>query len=294
MPHTPPPHDDRRPGRLATQQQRNRATRQSWSRYAPHRAQVTGLLEGAAPPEPGRLLVLGAGNCNDLDLARLLARFASIDLVDIDPEALEAGCRQQAVAGEARLRRHGGVDLAAGERPGAFPSGTWDVVASVGLMSQLVETAIEAAGVAGARDAAGRRRMAEVAARARDAHLAQLVDRAAPGGTGWLVTELVSSETVPELERVGDAELPALAAARAAAGNFFVGAHPAHVLAALKRHPRVRALHPHPPWRWPFPGRIYLVYALRIDIRTEPGPEAQSGMPQPDTLPRSSSPRPPL
>ena len=50
----------------------NAETRDHWNAFTGHRAKVTGLL--ATEPSSGmsRLCVLGAGNCNDLDLAALL------------------------------------------------------------------------------------------------------------------------------------------------------------------------------------------------------------------------------
>src|SRR5207302_4856511 len=42
----------------------NRTTAQNWERYASHRRQVTELLRERADTE---LMILGAGNCNDVD-----------------------------------------------------------------------------------------------------------------------------------------------------------------------------------------------------------------------------------
>ncbi|MBI5759093.1 MAG: hypothetical protein HZA46_11305, partial [Planctomycetales bacterium] len=94
---------------LDDQQRRNRMSRDNWLLAAPHRSVVTDLL--MRPKSGGRLAVLGAGNCNDLDLPRLLGAFENIHLIDLDGESLAWGVSQQGVAGDARLSLHGGGDL---------------------------------------------------------------------------------------------------------------------------------------------------------------------------------------
>ena len=61
------------------------------------------LLPDVSHPA-GRLCVLGAGNCNDLDLRRLSERFDEIHLIDLDPAALGEAVRRQGVEGCANVR----------------------------------------------------------------------------------------------------------------------------------------------------------------------------------------------
>jgi len=91
-----------------------------WALYAAHRARLTAAIAessrlaaaaGAASGEGRRLCVLGAGQCNDLDLERLAESFAEIHLVDIDGPALSRAVARQPASVRARLHRHGGVDL---------------------------------------------------------------------------------------------------------------------------------------------------------------------------------------
>ena len=98
---------------LAEQERRNLATRGHWQLFADHRRRVTDLLQTSGHPtkKPATLCVLGAGNCNDLDLLQLLTYFGRIHLVDWDAPALEAGLARQDLAGDSRLVLHGGVDL---------------------------------------------------------------------------------------------------------------------------------------------------------------------------------------
>src|SRR5688572_33041802 len=67
----------------------NRSTWAHWQHFAPHRARVQELiLTGRELTPGGKLCALGAGNCNDLELNRLLDAFDEVHLVDIDPAAL--------------------------------------------------------------------------------------------------------------------------------------------------------------------------------------------------------------
>src|SRR3954452_18851336 len=99
----------------ATQAKYNRSTRDHWDHFAQHRRKVCELLvpENVSAAARGKLCVLGAGNCNDLDLPRLLESFDQIDLVDIDPTALSTAVRRQGVESDRRVHPHGGVDLTA-------------------------------------------------------------------------------------------------------------------------------------------------------------------------------------
>jgi hypothetical protein len=71
---------------------RNASTRLAFDRYSNHRAQQMALVGGWRGE---RLAVLGAGNCNDLDLTTLAGSFREIHLFDIDAQALEGAYRRQ-------------------------------------------------------------------------------------------------------------------------------------------------------------------------------------------------------
>src|SRR5262245_40861383 len=91
----------------------NAASRGHWDCYADHRARVTALLRPDPAARPGRLCVLGAGNCNDLDLAALAALYREVHLVDLDPDALAFGVQRQGVAGRSGVFCHGNIDVTA-------------------------------------------------------------------------------------------------------------------------------------------------------------------------------------
>jgi len=276
------------------QQRRNQQTRACWELYAEHRRRVTDLLVGYDPeaaPTIGneaptsRLCVLGAGNCNDLDLPQLLTRFGEIHLVDLDAEALSAGVGAQRLDADPRVALHPGVDViglsgrlsfwscdrppplaeidamlaaVAGDGPGPL-EGSFDAVASVCLLSQLLEPIKLALGETHCQ-------YLPLVQAVRTRHLRQVVNLCRPGGHLVLVTDFVSSDTCPELATVADGQLPALAEQLVSSQNFFTGLNPfllKHMFASdpwLTR--RVRDARLSRPWRWHFPARFYAVCAI--------------------------------
>jgi len=77
---------------LECERWRNSSTRTSFDGYAHHRAQQMALIAGWRGQ---RIAVLGAGNCNDLDLTRLAEAFREIHLFDIDARALAGAFERQ-------------------------------------------------------------------------------------------------------------------------------------------------------------------------------------------------------
>jgi hypothetical protein len=172
-----------------------------WDDFAAHRRRVTELILGHRTGQPAsRLVVLGAGNCNDLELGRLLAGFGTVDLVDIDADALTGAVARQRVAPGARLRLHGGVDLTAAAPGRLGPLSQADVVVSTTLLTQLIDVAA-AAGATG-----------PALLTVRDEHLRLITGLLAPRGVGMLVTDVVSSDTCPPLRDAGPDSLGPLLA----------------------------------------------------------------------------------
>jgi hypothetical protein len=267
----------------------NRSTQTHWQHFASHRARVQELiLTGRELTPGGKFCALGAGNCNDLELNRLLDTFDEVHLVDIDPAALPAAARRQGVEAHARLRLHAPVDLTGiaetvsqwkTKKPSldnvreavrisdsaTSPNlGTsFDVVLSSCVLSQIVGYATDSLG--GDRHPGFRELVQAIRLR----HLRLMLDLLAPGGTGLLVCDLVSSDSASELPRVPEHELGGLVNKLAREGNFFSGLFPDAVLAACQTDPAlsrqtadVRIL---PPWLWRLgPLRTFLVYALRF------------------------------
>jgi len=260
-------------------------SRDNWSRAETHRAIVTDLLIAAGRESKRRLAVLGAGNCNDLDLPRLLGAFEQVELIDLDGESLAWGESQQGVAGDARLRLHGGVDLSgiaevvagwsaastpndreleeclaqAAAAPLPLPAGSCSVAASVCLLTQMLEPIINEL-------TPSHPRFLDVLASVRRRHLQLLAEVCEPGGTVVLVTDVVSSSTCPDLVSIADSQLAAFVGHQIQQKNFFTGVNPFVLRQILETDPEVAPLvcdvRLSSPRRWPLGPRMYAVVVL--------------------------------
>jgi hypothetical protein len=271
------------------QSKANRSTRGHWEYFASHRVEIQKLVlpdVTALAPSP-RLCVLGAGNCNDIDLNELAASFSEVHLVDIDRAAMEDAVRRQAVTQPARIRLHGGVDLTgiadvfpaweqesptspevseaaarATQRVVPPVGGPFDVVLSPCLLSQLCGYADDVLGRAHPR-----RRELLLALRTR--HLRTVVDLLAPGGAGVIVCDVASTTGYPELAGTRRERLPDLLDRLTYTDRGFDGLSPAAMLRAIRADPTIAPLlgpvQQVAPWLWQLgPARTFLVYALRL------------------------------
>jgi hypothetical protein len=90
----------------------NRNSRASHAHFAGHRERLTrAILERCAPQPGDRLCILGAGNCNDLELSQLAERYAELHLVDLDEGALQHARERQPRGVRERLVLHPNLDL---------------------------------------------------------------------------------------------------------------------------------------------------------------------------------------
>src|SRR5262245_33928069 len=85
------------------QARQNRSTSGQWQLFASHRRNLERLLVPEEPERGARICVLGAGNCNDLDLKWLMQVYTQVHLVDIDPGAVSEGLRRQGVLDSATM-----------------------------------------------------------------------------------------------------------------------------------------------------------------------------------------------
>ncbi len=260
-----------------------------WDLYGEHRERLKRLV-ASVRGTGGRLLVLGAGNANDLDLTTLARSFAEVHLADLDAAALGRAVRRQDATTRARLVAHPGRDLSglldtlpfwnarppdagvlaraaplAGARVAAQLPGPFDVVVSDCYLSQVAWTCFRALGDG--------RLLMDVLAVSMAAHLRALVALTRPGGRALLVTDVVSSETLPlEPARFplhGEALLRDLEQRRA----LFSGTSPAVARLMLTEDPafarEVEDVTLHAPWLWRVSRRrTLLVYALGFKRRS--------------------------
>jgi hypothetical protein len=260
----------------------NAASRGRWQAFDGHRRRLTELLRAGT----GRLVVLGAGNCNDLDLAVLAEAYREVHLVDLDQEAMRAGVERQGLTDRPGVVCHdldltgllglvGGwtsetavtdADVAAcADEPvrlaAALP-GPFDMAASTCLLSQLILGLVRSV-------TPTHPRFLELVQAVRAGHLRQLSRLTAPGGVGLFVTDVVSSESLPVLPTLPDDVLPRLPTELARTRNFFHGLNPVVLESLWRNDPvlkdEVTDVAVLRPWLWDFgERRTYLVWAARF------------------------------
>src|SRR5690606_15962252 len=75
----------------------NLSTQDQYDRFESHRTSLTAqLLDDLEDVDEPSLCVLGAGNCNDLDIPELSRRYRQITLVDLDEHAIDKARRRYA------------------------------------------------------------------------------------------------------------------------------------------------------------------------------------------------------
>lgn len=270
------------------QASRNADTRDAWESFASHRDRVTELLRVVMPNKSSSLCVLGAGNCNDLDLREVLNLYRDLHLLDLDGRALEAGIERQSVDRK-RLRivadfdATGVAPLLSQWDPGMpandaeleaclvatntlpkLPDGPFDVVLSACLLSQLID---------GIGHTLGEQhpRFLELLMALRLQHLRLLMEAVRPAGTAVLMTDIVSSSTCPEMLQVAEGDLPRVISSAINSRNFFTGVNPM-VLAKLfsdesSLASSVATLSITKPWLWDLGPRVYAVCAIVVKKR---------------------------
>jgi hypothetical protein len=253
-----------------------------WALYAAHRARLTAAVLASAGKRAGRLCVLGAGNCNDLDLPQLGEVFDEIHLVDVDGKALARAVARQPAATRARLYRHEvdlsglparrlarwkrvpptGDDLDAAANAaldtilGRFAA-PFDVVASTCVLTQMAFALTTSLGE--------RHPMREpIRFGLMRTHLSTLVGLTMAGGTALFATDLVSSTTYPLEGLPPERALMDVMREVVDAGTGYFAANPEIVAGLLEEVGPPELLEP---WLWTGPlARTYLVYAMRIRV----------------------------
>ena len=189
-------------------------------RYQSHRDRLGRLLR-AVQRGPG-LCVLGAGNCDDLDLPALVREFGEVHLVDLDGQALAGALARLTGPTRERITTQAGLDLSGAvalcdrwgdhfpddAELGAFAATTaaalaraigrsFDVVLSTCLLSQLYQPLRESL-ILGLDD------WQRLFAAIDRAHLGTVAALTRPGGTGVLALDVTTSRKLPELAAFAD------------------------------------------------------------------------------------------
>lgn len=285
----------------ASQAKCNRSTQGQWGMYGGHRQAIERLI--VPERRGGAICVLGAGNCNDLDLKWLTEMYAAVHLVDLDAEALRAGVAKQLGEGMAGVSMHAPFDLtgiaarvarwgksaasvaeveaATREAAGEFsvPWPACDVVLSPCVLTQTINPVRDALR---AHYPASQPAVLALRAALRARHLRTVGRSLAPGGRGVLAIDLISSEKYPELARVPEDRLASLMRTFVADGKSYRGLDPASMGEAVRRDPAMAGVMPPQftgPWLWHLGlRRSFLVYGMTF----------RKASPHPSPLPRST------
>ena len=278
---------------LVTRQLRlNRETLDNWRLYRSHRDAVADLI--CRPPQPAsaRACILGAGNCNDLDLARFSGRFAQVHLVDLDRQAMAGGVQRQSPPASGGISLHGGIDLTGvlktldtweryrpsresidhcireGRAFAGLPlPGGFEVAASICLLSQIIESVVSVTGPAAVP--------LELVKTLQHRHLRLLAELLLPGGVGYLVTDFALEPSGGHPPR----KASAMSERAATSGDAFLGTSPRQLCTLLRKdailRTRVRQVRLSPSWLWrQNPRRTLRVCAVQFQRNREAtGPE---------------------
>lgn len=251
----------------------NSATRDDWNNYRNHRNHVTSVILSAATKCGPRVLVLGAGNCNDLNLSRLLAAGLSVHLADIDVESCELGLTRQGVPHD-RISDIYSIDFTGLGTLDADTDQTTSESIRKALSTPCISNAIAARFdvvictcvfsqmVAGlSRYLTQEDKLSEFVATLRHQFVSEMHNLTDKKGCLIWVSDLVSSDSCPELQRTAVQNLHPLLNLCLESGNFFSGTHPQSVLTDIESVTGCLP-HMHPPWSWNVGPRTYGVYAL--------------------------------
>jgi hypothetical protein len=254
---------------------------EEWALYAAHRARFTEALVESGRGRSGRLCVLGAGPCNDIDLERLASAFSEIHLVDIAPKPMARAVARQPAEIRPRIFRHAPVDLSglsarrlakwkrfaptAPEVATAAASslqsivaalrGPFDVVASACVLTQMAFDLRASLGEG--HPMLGTIRLALMAS-----HVNLLIQLMSARGACLFVSDAASSTNYPLGDLSAGGDLRGVLSDVVKRGACYFAANPNVIASFLGRVGEPELLDP---WLWTGAlERTYLVYAFRL------------------------------
>jgi hypothetical protein len=275
----------------ASQAKCNRSTERQWGMYARHRRAIERLI--VPDRRGGSICVLGAGNCNDLDLPWLTDMYADVHLVDLDADALRSGIARQIPSPSPSLHQHAPFDLTAvapriaawsktTPSPEQIDAATRDILSDVNLPWPTCDVALSPCvltqTINPARDAlrnhyeATHPSILSLRSALRSRHLRTIAHSLKPGGRGVLAIDLISSEKFPDLPRIPDDQLDSAMRRFIDDKRGYRGLDPANVTRAIREDPGISNLITPPqfmhPWLWHLGlRRSFLVYAATFTRR---------------------------
>ena len=259
-----------------------------WSAFEPHRKRVCKILRDLTPGPNGRLCVLGSGRTTDLDLIELVKYYALIELYELDASITQQALVQRGFDGHPQVKAHEGVDVTRlAEQWNLFRSSAdeailqtivessrqptpdleqYDVVASTCLLSQILKHAVDCLTNSGLAQSVIDEYLPGILGGLRGQHLELLLDHTVSGGSAILITDLTSSEALPEMLS-NNANLDQLLSTKVMQGNHFHGLGP-RLISASTQSPQIanklKKMQVSKPWVWDSLETQYLCVAIRL------------------------------
>ena len=268
--------------------ERNNQTQGAWDSYHAHRERTTQIalpsndLAPHSESSSQALTILGYGNGNDVDLSRLAAAYTRVTLVDLDATAMEPSINKLPSDAREKIQCYAPFDFSGVLSKFADQSDPVDApnveqldlaingsdhlqlpksdrVISTCLLSQILDSI--RMGVPETHPDHFRLQLS-----VRDAHLRRLIDLTNPGGVATLVTDFVSSETLPSLLTADDESLQQILVSAINDRNFFTGLNPAVLQQKLSpaADGRIASLRNDGVWRWRVGARCYAVTSFSM------------------------------
>jgi hypothetical protein len=290
---------------IQTHIDRNRETECLSEAYTGHRDRIMQLITSTATDLAGTggqqcssIVLLGGGNCLDLDLPAVLELFEVVHLVDLDETAVRSVVNAHS-GQKNRFRIHAPADIAEpllsltsrdlrpeennrdyciqvlqalSSENGIADVPEADVVVSLCVLSQMIDSLSTLI-----RE--DHPTFVNALKSLRVGHLRRMLSLLRPGGVGIFVSDIVSSDTAEQLKTATTEQMPELVQTLVAEKNFFSATNPSVVLAELNVLSRLETgpdtVHTIDPWKWDMGERAYAVYAFRIQkkIPQSPAPE---------------------
>lgn len=224
-----------------------------WERALTHRHAVMLMLPGGGQGRRGMACVLGAGECHDLNLSKLLNRHHEVHLVDLDCATVRSGLEQQSLSSHVRVFCHE-VDVSGAaallddfaksrdeslvdkmlsqKMPESLNAiGQFEVLMSANLLPELMARALICLGIEHPR-------LAEVMAALRLAHIETMLNMTRPGGQALLVTEVTNSQHIPDLAGAPE-DLNAILRDPESVRRMNPGCNPAFIDKVLRETPAI-------------------------------------------------------
>jgi hypothetical protein len=261
-----------------------------WSAFEPHRQRIFELLRSSSTNPNDTLCVWGAGRTTDLDLIRLLDFFSEIDLVDLQPALTRRALTQRGFDDIKRVSVLPAMDLTGLSRTreisqrssesldlksiidlmerSSLNLRSYNVVVSTCVLSQILSQAQSLVPEANARETQDNLPLVQIIRALREQHLRLLLEHVHPGGFAILVTDLTSSEALPDIR---DANFDANRGMKSVfEGNHFHGLNPNLIVESAK-HPaiaeKLEDIRVSAPWVWDSIEMQYLCIAVRMQKR---------------------------